>query len=586
MHIQNIENGLHDNLPMADYYEKSYSHSEIISQVILKKNSDLIITISIDGVIKFWKKSFKLIEYCKTFKAHSGHIISAKIAEKLNRLYTTSIHDKTTKAFDLSTLDMIDIIKHSEPVYSCIAAENSTENIHTLLVVVKENRALYLRKYNSQHIEDIAIDGISNVVDIITVNKHNVYIILTSKGHIEYISCDTLKYINSVDNKLSFNSKFETDFIKFLKHRKGMPVAIDKDEREEKFWVYTDELQIWVFQIKTGKSLLTLDTTHSSLKDHFPKHFDLETTDKERKILIEEECKEKLKLSFKQRVTADLDESGTYLIFPSILGLVYFHIVNKEISVIKGKREKGERYIGLCLYQGLKQYNLKGTSGVGGTSSQNKEADPCMFVWAYKKSKFCIFSNREPSNFDKNSFQNSSRDVVEKKDVTLETQKTDKDANKAASNKVVLSTSLGDMYIRLFPESAPKAVENFLTHAANGYYNNCIFHRVVTGYIQTGDPLNDGTGGESIWGRDFEDEFSDQLKHDKPFTVSMANSGPNTNGSQFFITTMPSPWLDKNHTIFGRVYKGTDVVKEIESLRTDSFEKPFMDVRILGIKQI
>jgi peptidylprolyl isomerase domain and WD repeat-containing protein 1 len=89
----------------------------------------------------------------------------------------------------------------------------------------------------------------------------------------------------------------------------------------------------------------------------------------------------------------------------------------------------------------------------------------------------------------------------------------------------------------LFPEAAPKAVENFVTHAKNGYYNDIIFHRVIRKFmIQTGDPMGDGTGGESIWGKEFEDEFS-TLKHDKPYTVSMANAGPNTNGSQFFITT-------------------------------------------------
>jgi len=101
----------------------------------------------------------------------------------------------------------------------------------------------------------------------------------------------------------------------------------------------------------------------------------------------------------------------------------------------------------------------------------------------------------------------------------------------------VIHTTYGDIHIRLFPDAAPKTVENFVTHSKNGYYNNTIFHRVIRKFmIQGGDPLGDGTGGESIWGREFEDEFS-SLKHDKPYTVSMANAGPNTNASQFFITT-------------------------------------------------
>jgi peptidylprolyl isomerase domain and WD repeat-containing protein 1 len=109
-------------------------------------------------------------------------------------------------------------------------------------------------------------------------------------------------------------------------------------------------------------------------------------------------------------------------------------------------------------------------------------------------------------------------------------------AKKAVAEKATLHTTSGDITIRLFPTVAPKAVENFVTHAKNGYFNGVIFHRVIKKFmIQTGDPMGDGTGGESIWGKEFEDEISN-LKHEK-YTVSMANAGPNTNGSQFFITT-------------------------------------------------
>ena len=99
--------------------------------------------------------------------------------------------------------------------------------------------------------------------------------------------------------------------------------------------------------------------------------------------------------------------------------------------------------------------------------------------------------------------------------------------------------------------------------------------------IQGGDPLGDGTGGESIWGKEFADEFSD-LKHDKPFTVSMANAGPNTNGSQFFITTEKTPWLDNKHTIFGRAYQGLEVIHQIENTKVRK-EKPEEDIKIVNI---
>lgn len=103
--------------------------------------------------------------------------------------------------------------------------------------------------------------------------------------------------------------------------------------------------------------------------------------------------------------------------------------------------------------------------------------------------------------------------------------------------------------------------------------------------IQTGDPTGTGTGGESIWGGEFEDEIVPSLKHDKPFTLSMANAGPNTNGSQFFITVIPTPWLDGKHTVFGRVSKGMNVVQAISQARSHpKTNKPYDEIKILNIQ--
>jgi peptidylprolyl isomerase len=158
-----------------------------------------------------------------------------------------------------------------------------------------------------------------------------------------------------------------------------------------------------------------------------------------------------------------------------------------------------------------------------------------------------------------------------------------------ASNPIAtIETSKGNIKIELRADLAPKAVENFVTHSKNGYYNGLIFHRVIKDFmIQGGDPTGTGAGGESIWGGKFADEFAPNAVFDKAGILAMANAGPNTNASQFFITTVPTYWLNGHHTIFGYVKEGFDIVKKIESVPTSSrYEgnKPLEDVKIISIK--
>lgn len=180
-----------------------------------------------------------------------------------------------------------------------------------------------------------------------------------------------------------------------------------------------------------------------------------------------------------------------------------------------------------------------------------------------------------------------------------------------------IKTNFGSIRVKMLPEAAPKAVENFLTHARNGYYNGIIFHRVINDFmIQGGDPTGTGMGGESIWGDPFEDEFTPDARNFRG-ALSMANAGPGTNGSQFFIvqagpetidarmfpmlkrqgkefseeavakyTEMGgTPWLDGAHTVFGQVIEGMDVVDKIAAVRVDRSSRPYDEVTIIGITE-
>ena len=181
--------------------------------------------------------------------------------------------------------------------------------------------------------------------------------------------------------------------------------------------------------------------------------------------------------------------------------------------------------------------------------------------------------------------------------------------------KATIKTNMGDMEFVLFPEVAPKAVENFVAHAKEGYYNGLIFHRVINDFmIQGGDPTGTGCGGESVYGKAFEDEFSIDARNYYG-ALSMANSGPNTNGSQFFIVQAKSvpanlleqmeqlkdngypemvienykkvggtPWLDFHHTVFGQFISGEKTLEDIAAVKCGMGDKPVYDVTIDSIE--
>ena len=145
-----------------------------------------------------------------------------------------------------------------------------------------------------------------------------------------------------------------------------------------------------------------------------------------------------------------------------------------------------------------------------------------------------------------------------------------------AKTKFTIETTMGSIEGELFDDKAPNTVKNFTDLAKKGFYNGIIFHRVIPDFmIQTGDPTGTGMGGP---GYQFRDEFNVKLHHDKAGILSMANSGPNTNGSQFFITDAATPWLDNKHAIFGQVTKGLDVVKAIANAPRDGNDKPLTTI--------
>ncbi len=180
-------------------------------------------------------------------------------------------------------------------------------------------------------------------------------------------------------------------------------------------------------------------------------------------------------------------------------------------------------------------------------------------------------------------YQGSPEDFNANKDVVMDTF-SQTSGPETGEQIVVMETTKGTIKIQLFPQYAPKSVENFVGLIEKGYYDDLIFHRVIPNFmIQGGDPTGTGRGGESLWGGKFADEFNPNLKNIRG-ALSMANSGPNTNGSQFFIVIADeTPWLNNRHSVFGQVFEGMDVIDAIVDVERDTGDKPLEDIKMTKV---
>ena len=381
-----------------------------------------------------------------------------------------------------------------------------------------------------------------------------------------------------------FEMKSTTNLFEFKK-AKSVPSSLTISPSGAQFATLSfPDRKVRVFDFPTGKLYRTYDEGLATITEMQQAGTlsaePLEAIDFGRRIAVERELEHP---AIRRRLNVVFDESGHFVLYGSILGVKVLNTLTNRLVKLYG-REEPFRPMNLAIFQG--QPDRKDIVTVQMAASDNpllaeaEARDAMLVATGSGKVRFYMFTNE--TNISK-----SDRDVHNEKPRELSlAQKQAKEAEERVARlgtSATIHTSVGDIAIRLFPDHAPKAVENFLTHARNKYYSNLLFHRVIRKFmIQTGDPLGDGTGGESIWGREFEDEFSPELKHDKPYMVSMANAGPGTNASQFFITTEKAPWLDDKHTIFGRCVRGMEVVHAIENVKVWK-EKPVEDVKIVDI---
>lgn len=416
-------------------------------------------------------------------------------------------------------------------------------------------------------------------VNALTFNSmYNCVVSADESGMLEYWRAEDGSF-SKPDNV--FELKSSTNLFAFKK-AKSTPASITISPDGQRFATYSfPDRQIRIFDFPTGKLYRTYDESLTTLTEMQQAGTSLAKFDEVefgRRMAIERGLEGP---STASKVNVIFDESSHFVLYGSLHGIKCINTYTNRVVRVFGQDEPF-RALNLCMYQGQPQ--KKGLVTISMAASSNplleeaEQRDPMLVSTGYAKVRFYMFTKETEISKQTRDVQNerprqADTDVLKKGKAAVDEPR---------GSGAILHTSLGDIQLRLFPDVAPKTVENFVTHSRNGYYNGTIFHRVIRKFmIQGGDPLGDGTGGESIWGGEFADEFS-SLKHDRPYTLSMANAGPNTNGSQFFITTEKTPWLDNKHTVFGRVVKGMDVVHKIENVKTFK-EKPIEDVKIVSI---
>ncbi|KAM9456620.1 peptidylprolyl isomerase domain and WD repeat-containing protein 1 [Clarias gariepinus] len=570
-----------DNLPSAAMYERSYMHRDVITHLACTK-TDFLITASQDGHVKFWKKKEdEGIEFVKHFRSHLGVIECISVSAE-GALLCTVGDDRAMKVFDVVNFDMINMLKLGFHPGQCEWIYNPGDAISTVACSEKSCGRIHVYDGRGSNTPLHTFDKLHSApLCHIRLNpRFRVIVSADRAGMLEYWTGLPSEF--KFPRQVEWEYKTDTDLYEFAKC-KTFPTSLAFSHDGKKMAAIAADRKVRIFRFLTGKlarvfdESLTMFTELQQMRQQLP---DMEFG---RRMAVERELE---KVDAIRLTNIIFDETGHFVLYGTMLGIKVINVETNRCVRILGKQEN-IRVVQLSLFQGVAK-TLKAAPTIEMKASDNPalqstEPDPTIFCTAFKKNRFYMFTKREPED---TKSADSDRDVFNEKPSKEEVMAaTQAEGPKRVSDSAIIHTTMGDIHLKLCPVECPKTVENFCVHSRNGYYNGHVFHRVIKGFmIQTGDPTGTGMGGESIWGGEFEDEFHFSLRHDRPYTLSMANAGPGTNGSQFFITVVPTPWLDNKHTVFGRTTKGMEVVQRISNVKVNpKTDKPYEDISIINI---
>ena len=618
------------HLPISDHYEVSYMHRDVVTGVVQSKRFGYILTASEDGVVKFWKRTgnsptggpkvnpntgsaipvgSRCLEFVKSYRSHSSGVRSLSISKNGETAASVGA-DGVIKFYDVSTFDVSGMIRLGE------TAKNDMGPAACFVLKDQSGFAISRKSDNAIVVYDVETLTESKVLSIhpkpvvsLSYNyKYDTLVSFCAGGMIEYIDCrgTDLSSIGGEVRKengpaVEFSSKFDTDLFDLAK-KSTHAVASCISPDGLAMAVSCEDSKVRIFDFRTGKCITKLpesEKVYAKLMGTGALD-NIDSIEYGKRSAMEREIKDSPLVDSKgefdtgsgmQRMSMQFDSTSRYLLYPSLMGIKCIDVLkNRQMGIIGRGDASQHRFVGICLCDldavVDKQMELQRAEGAGGmTDETDNTFNPMLVSCSYKQKRLFVFTRLDVVNCGANFDRDILNEQPEAADlIAMTTTGVNDEGKRTSASGAILRTSMGDIHFKLFAAECPRTVENFVVHSQNGYYNDVIFHRVIKGFmLQTGDPEGNGTGGESIWGGEFDDEIHRSLKHDRPFTVSMANAGPGTNGSQFFITTVPTPWLDGKHTVFGRVTKGAEVCLAIENCKTGSLDKPVDTIKILNV---
>jgi peptidylprolyl isomerase domain and WD repeat-containing protein 1 len=529
-------------IPTSSHYQISFMHKKTVTHVITSNRHGYVITACEEGIVKFWKRTSMTVpeqqqhvagkdkdattpclEFVKSFTAHIGPLAALVIDPAEDTIASIGKEDGLIKFYDVSTFDATSMIKSKDGTKFGRAATFLQDASKELLLAISDATSGTIFVYSVSTLDLVQKMTLhSKPVTAMAYNPHHMCCVSgdelgilevwdttqgTKRGEVVGAPCTKLR-----NTGLEYPSKMNTDLYSLAK-KKTFPRSICMTSRY--FVVYSSDHKVRVFDLLSGKVEVRYDE-RLSVYANKSESFGMDSIEFGPRAAKEREMEDQHKSLPSDLVR--MDPSEKLLFVSTMIGIKVIDWKKNKMLKVIGKADASQyRFLSFCLCLGDPKMDqqmqlARGAATSTAVGDKKIENNSLVVAVAYQQRRFYVFSHLDPFSDNEQGDSDVNRDIWNEaptaQDQLLASEGTTGGRSKAKSNaKAILRTTMGDIHIKLFPE-VPKTLENFCEHARSGYYDGVIFHRVIANFmLQTGDPLGDGTGGESIWGGEFEDEF-------------------------------------------------------------------------------